>query len=277
MSVNKKKTRVTAPESLSAHSTAGAIKQVAGIGQVHFWQGGSIWLGRSTGRTDWHDHHAIQITLALEGECALRDQAEGDWTLVFGSIVRSHSHHQFESRNAVVAHFFVEPETAQGRALLMRAENGQITSISKEEHAAMARILIPICSAGTTSAAIVRAAQDAVNKLANTSPPSAQVDARIQKAIAYIQKHLRDTVTLSDAASAAALSPSRFRHLFMEQTGSAFRVYVLWQRLNVAIETAMSGKSWTEAAHQAGFTDSAHLTRTFKRMFGISPATFARE
>ena len=35
----------------------------------------------------------------------------------------------------------------------------------------------------------------------------------------------------------------------------------------------MQGGSWTEAAHEAGFADSAHLSRTFKRMFGMNPAT----
>jgi AraC-like DNA-binding protein len=47
---------------------------------------------------------------------------------------------------------------------------------------------------------------------------------------------------------------------------------VLWTRLNVAIQFAMAGQSWTEAAHGAGSVDSAHLTRTFRRMFGMNPA-----
>jgi AraC family transcriptional regulator len=273
----KKQSAKSAPGLQPVRSTTGAIKQVEGIGQVHFWQGGSVWLGRSTGKTDWHDHHAIQITIALEGDCAFRDRADGDWKMLSGSIVRPHRHHQFESRGATVAHLFVEPETAQGRALQSRPGDNAVTSLSTKEYAAIVQMLKPVCRKGTTGAAVVRAAQDAINWLANTAPPSTQVDARIQKAIAYVKKNLRDTIALSDAASAAALSPSRFRHLFMEQTGSAFRVYLLWLRVNVAVETAMSGKSWTEAAHQAGFTDSAHLTRTFKRMFGISPTTFAIE
>ncbi len=33
----------------------------------------------------------------------------------------------------------------------------------------------------------------------------------------------------------------------------------------------MSGASWTDAAHVAGFADSVHLTRTHKRMFGFEP------
>jgi AraC-like DNA-binding protein len=39
----------------------------------------------------------------------------------------------------------------------------------------------------------------------------------------------------------------------------------------------MGGMSWTQAAHLAGFADSAHLNRTYKRMFGITPTTIARE
>ena len=58
----------------------------------------------------------------------------------------------------------------------------------------------------------------------------------------------------------------------MAQTGTSFRAYLLWTRLNVAIQFAMAGRSWTEAAHAAGFADSAHLTRTFRRMFGMNPA-----
>jgi AraC-like DNA-binding protein len=39
----------------------------------------------------------------------------------------------------------------------------------------------------------------------------------------------------------------------------------------------MDGRSRTEAAHETGFADSAHLSRTFRQMFGISPAMLIRE
>ena len=88
---------------------------------------------------------------------------------------------------------------------------------------------------------------------------------------------VRTPVSLADAAAAATLSPSRFRHLFVQQTGTSFRAYLLWLRINVAIEAAMAGASWTEAAHEAGFADSSHLTRTHKRMFGIEPTAIRHE
>ena len=102
--------------------------------------------------------------------------------------------------------------------------------------------------------------------------PVAKGDERVDKAIAHIRSRIDGPITLGEVAAAAALSPGRFRHLFVTHTGSSFRAYVLWTRLNVAIQFAMAGRSWTEAAHAAGFADSAHLTRTFRRMFGINPA-----
>eukprot|EP01031_Cornospumella_fuschlensis_P049845 gene49845-61018_t len=78
-------------------------------------------------------------------------------------------------------------------------------------------------------------------------------------------------LSLGEVAASVALSESRFRHLFVSGTGSSFRAYLLWLRINLAIDAAMAGASWTAAAHEAGFADSAHLSRTHKRMFGIEP------
>ena len=119
---------------------------------------------------------------------------------------------------------------------------------------------------------MIAAARAATLLLAGVAAPIANGDGRVDKAIAHIRSHIADPITLGEAAAAAALSPGRFRHLFVAQTGTSFRAYVLWTRLNVAIQFAMAGRSWTEAAHAAGFADSAHLTRTFRRMFGMNPA-----
>jgi AraC-like DNA-binding protein len=126
-------------------------------------------------------------------------------------------------------------------------------------------------------AEMVATARSAVALLAAAPIPDPGLDARIVKALDFIRARIRGPIALADAAAAAALSPDRFRHLFVHQTGASFRTYVLWSRLNVAIERSMAGDSWTEAAHEAGFADSAHLTRTFKRMFGINPATLVRD
>ena len=97
-------------------------------------------------------------------------------------------------------------------------------------------------------------------------------DLRVRKAAAWAAKQLDRRIGLTEAAEAVNLSPGRLRHLFVEHTGLPFKTYLLWLRLTRAVEHFAAGVSLTQAAHDAGFSDSAHLSRTFRRMFGISPA-----
>lgn len=85
-----------------------------------------------------------------------------------------------------------------------------------------------------------------------------------------LHERLADAVTMSAIAEAVHLSPERFRHLFLRETGIQFRPYVLWLRLEVAVGLYGAGRSLTEASHAGGFADSAHFSRTFKRMFGVT-------
>jgi AraC-like DNA-binding protein len=78
-------------------------------------------------------------------------------------------------------------------------------------------------------------------------------------------------------AAAVHLSPDRFRHLFMEETGVGFRAYLLWLRLECSLAAYVAGSTLTEAAYAGGFADSAHFSRTFKKMFGIAPASVRPE
>lgn len=247
-------------------------RPIAGVGRVHFWNGGSLWIGRDAGRGQPHAHHAIQITLALEGRFLLREREDSAWSEFHGAIVLPHRRHQFDGCGSWVAQLFVEPETAAGRALLERFAGAPIEALPLETLDAMLSLVRSGCESASADDALIAAGQRTVALLVGPAPSGPMADPRIIDAIAAIQARLAGPLKLSDAAAAAHLSPSRFRHLFILQTGTVFRAYVLWLRLHVAIRAAMAGQSWTAAAHEAGFADSAHLTRTFRRMFGIAPA-----
>jgi AraC-like DNA-binding protein len=97
-------------------------------------------------------------------------------------------------------------------------------------------------------------------------------DARIGKTLEWIQTHPGAEPDGAALASLAHLSPSRFTHLFRQQTGLSLSRYLLWARLLDAVAAVARGDNMTSAAHQAGFADLAHMSRTFRGTFGVVPS-----
>lgn len=245
----------------------------ASTGRIYFWQGGSLWIGRGRGRTQWHAHHAHQLVVAPEGAFRFRTEAQGKWESFEGALVPSHCAHQFELDGLAIVHLFVEPESRAGRTLTNRFGATVVSPLPAQVSRGSARALFQRFESTPGREQMVDAAVKAVAQLCgDTTEPDQALDPRLARALVYIRANVRSPIALRDVADAVALSESRFRHLFVAQTGSSFRAYLLWLRINLAIEAAMAGASWTEAAHEAGFADSAHLARTHKRVFGIEPS-----
>jgi AraC family transcriptional regulator len=240
------------------------------------WNGGSLWIGRQTGLAHKHAHHAIQIALAMRGRFLMDDDQGGGWREHAGAVVMPHKPHQFDGCGSDVATIFVEPETVHGRALLARHAAAAVTPIEPVLVQRMVAPLRDVFDAGMDNAALVAEAQRAVSMLVGPTPTAESVDPRIQRAIGWMRGRLAGNITLGEAAAQAHLSPSRFRHLFVAQTGVSFRAYLLWARVDSAMGAGMGGQSWTAAAQDAGFADSAHFTRTCRRMFGIAPAMLVK-
>jgi AraC family transcriptional regulator len=247
--------------------------EIAGIGRVVFWEGGSLWLGLSTGPTSMHSHHAIQLCLPLEGTAQFQTDEDGDWMTCEGALITPDAPHAFRAPGKVVANILLEPESAVGRTLLARCTHQGLNLLDAAYCAPLAAPMASAYFGGAPDNELSELAQRAIAAAAGVSLRPAAVDQRVISAIAEIREHIDEPILLSALARRANLSPGRFRHLFVAETGVSLRAFVLWERLNRALSIGFSGGSWTEAAHAANFADSAHLTRTCRRMFGLAPTS----
>jgi AraC-like DNA-binding protein len=247
-------------------------------GRILLWRGGSLWIGLAGEPTDLHAHHAVQITLPFApGRVRLR-RAPGSWTSYAAAVVAAHQLHALEARTQLLAQIFVEPESHEGRQLHLRYRSEGIAALPpellKQEIAALASAY----QRRVTDAALIALARAAIATIAGgTAALKKTPDARIALAVDLIRERLGGAIPLNSIARAVHLSPDRFRHLFMQETGVGFRAYLLWLRLEHALAAYVAGRTLTEAAYAGGFADSAHLSRTFKRMFGIAPASVRPE
>lgn len=97
------------------------------------------------------------------------------------------------------------------------------------------------------------------------------VDRRVRGCVAALRA--APSLTTASLARIVGLSESRLRHLVLEQLGVPLVRVRWWLQMRVVAKTLARGVTLTEAAHEAGFSDAAHFTRTFRRMFGFAPST----
>lgn len=251
-----------------------ASSRWTGTPSWYLWDGGFMALGRSEGIVPPHEHHAIQIVIAVEGTVGIRGK-RGDWRMAPGVIVRPDVVHSFNGNCAVGAMVFVDPESTEG-VWLKTSLREDITIVPEARIATCAEELRKFLDRPLESLEVGALVRHCVQALCAGAPPSRRLDERVTKVLTAIRQSDELRMSIEDAAALAFLSPSRFAHLFKEQVGLPFRRYMLWRKLTRAMLVIGRERTISTAAHEADFADAAHLTRTFYQMFGIPPSLMMR-
>jgi len=107
-------------------------------------------------------------------------------------------------------------------------------------------------------------------------PPDESFDLlRLGDAIAYIETHCTEKITLDNLAKKAHLSKRHFQRIFQECIGKAPIDYLLHIRVQKASELLRhSERSITDIAFDCGFSDSNYFTRQFRRITNQTPRQF---
>lgn len=250
---------------------------IFGTGRILFWEGASLWLlaaGPEVGDAGYqgtrHAHHAVQVTLALAGRFEL-ESADRRMATPIAAVAPDVPHSIRAS--GVLAFLYIEPESHAGRAVMRRLFDATpLAAVAPDLLGDLPpRLAAAFADSGVTDATLTELGRAMVERLAGgIEVPAA--DPRVARVTTWLAARLDRPVRLAEAAALVALSPERLRHLFVQQTGLPFRTYLLWLRLLKAVAAYSAGAPLTEAAHGAGFADSAHLSRTFRRMFGVAAA-----
>ncbi|MCY9589012.1 AraC family transcriptional regulator [Paenibacillus chitinolyticus] len=106
----------------------------------------------------------------------------------------------------------------------------------------------------------------------NSHFPSKRV---IEEAVAYINGHYMNPLTLDGLAELHAMSSKRFSYFFHKYTGFRPIDYVIRYRMERASELLKTGHfPIRDIAVSVGYANQLYFSRIFKKKFGVSPSAY---
>lgn len=211
----------------------------------------------------------MHLVLGLDGPLRVR-AGQSPWQEMSGVLTAPDVPHAIDAADREVLLVFLDPESDAGAALRSSID-GPFRAITSAERDTLARDVDPLELMRTGGVEWTRLVVEVLG--AGTTPSQHVVHPRVRKLL----RVLRDLppegdTSLPALAAQVQLSPGRLMHAFTESIGLPLRPYLAWLRLQRAAAAIVSGVPLGEAAHAVGFSDAAHMTRTFRRMLGMTPS-----
>ena len=201
-------------------------------GDVTFGETWAVYVGKVADQSA-HAHAALQVAIATAGKI--------DLALASGAIVSGES--------LVVAPLV--------RHQLLKADS-QVILLYFDAHSPTARLLL----ASLHTASVGPPPQSFLNAVG--------LDPRLAAALAELGNDMSGGA-IERVARTVGLSAPRLRALAKTQLGLPLSQWLLWRKLEVASREIAAGGTLADSALAGGFADQAHMARTMRHMFGITP------
>ncbi len=215
-----------------------------------------------------HQHLFIQLTIGLSSEINI--SFDGISKTAQSVLINSNHAHQLNSCDKFSAVILIDTELEVANLLRHTIFNKRdvyfpdFNLFKKHENE-----LNRLSSGNVDMNSIENLVKSLIASFGVNAPGSSSLKSRKIKNILKILQDLPDEAFgVKRLAKEVDLSEGRLTHLFKQEVGMPVRRYILWLRLQKAVIHIINGSIFTDAAYFAGFADSAHLSRTFRKMFG---------
>ena len=205
--------------------------------------------------SSWHTQHAAAILFSLDGEVTVTTAAGA---LRARAVVLPPNVEHAAICPGPTLGFLFDPQAYPHVAGFTRRHAGPLDATTTRRLSEMAS------SQRADLAEIEVLAGIAVETAALCDGEAQPLDRRVALVLDGMREDRRAAVART------GLSPAHLAALFTRDVGVTPRAFVLWHRLLSAV-SAMARVDASHAAHQAGFADLAHFSRTCRRLLGYSP------
>lgn len=237
---------------LPLNRKSGGIGRVDWSGEYLFGATGAAFRGSAADNAP-HRHATLQL-VSGRGDIVTIEGPGGAALAGPAMLIRPGVLHTLHPAQRVTL-VFLEPQSGAAREILAVAEPGGVAPLP----VGVASLLSSDASLTTILVGIER-------------PAAIDLDPRLQVALKFLGM-AEGPRAIARAATAAGLSPPRLRALAQAQLDVPLTAWLAWHRLARAGASLATGATLAQAAVDAGFADQAHLSRAYRKVFGITPRT----
>ena len=98
----------------------------------------------------------------------------------------------------------------------------------------------------------------------------------VKRAVAYIDAHLDEAVTLETLGEAVGLSPAHLQRVFKRATGMSPKAYLRARRVERFKDRLRKGDDVTTATYEAGYGSGSRVYEQSDAVLGMTPATYGK-
>jgi len=175
--------------------------------------------------------------------------------------------HNVESEHSCIISLMIEPETVEPAAMArLSAEMAGVAAPAAAQRirAAYESLRLRERPDGFTTS-------DFDRQFFGEVLPVRAIDPRIRRSLTRLNDFSGSKLMATDCAAAAGLSPSRFLHLFKQETGISFRALRAWKRARHLLHFVNEDINLAHLAQDIGYPDSTHFSHSIRHFYGLKP------
>ncbi|MBM9579303.1 helix-turn-helix transcriptional regulator [Leptospira sp. 201903070] len=217
-----------------------------------------------------HEHYSASLILSNGKPFRFRT-GTSDWIESRSIFVRPNVEQQLDAQNEDVFIFHFDPDSIRVHGVFF-----QFSSEFLELDSILYERILKFLKAPKSEEEAILLWKKILNELKMDRNKSEKRDSRIENVVQKLSDSVPEIVSLEELIKSTGLSESRLMHLFKDEVGIPMRKYIQWLRIKTCVLSLSQGNSLTVASHEAGFADQAHMSRTFREMFGLKPSLFLK-
>lgn len=226
--------------------------------------------------SDVTQRHTVTLLVALGDAGFVLGNPDGQTQRYHAALIARHTPRSLDASDTGLLSLNFDPQSYEHHALTALLGGQPVRPVTLTPESIDAQTMLRVSAGTLDKASLFRLTTKLARAINGYQPIKVATDMRALHVAQKIKRELPLTSTVAELAAEVGLSADRLSHLFSDKLGIPIKSYILWAKMRRAVELIAQGESLSAVAYDVGFADSAHLTRTIRHFFGLTPSFVAK-